>query len=133
MKILLKKFLIFNIIFLIPLLLYPQKRYSVDNKNSGGKRSVSIKYRIQKLKTNIISWRKAQKKNRLRKQQEKDKEKYKKKYQTEKVQKRMKRSKRKADRYNNKKPRYNFFERLYIKFNAKFGRKKKGNTKDIKD
>ena len=116
----------------MPLLLYPKQRYSVDKRKVKKNRSVSIQYKFKMLKINIISRIKATKKDRLEKQQEKNKKKYKKKHQTKKVQKRMKRSKHKANRYNKGKPQYNFFERLYIKFNAKFGKKKKGNTKNTK-
>ena len=128
MKLFLKKFLIFNVIFLLPLFIYPQQRYSVDNKSSIKKRSLSIKDKVSMLKANLISWQKAQKKKKYEKQQAKDVDEYKKKKQTKKVQERMKRSKRKANRNNKKKPRYNFFERLSFKFKAKFKIKDKGET-----
>lgn len=130
MKLSLKKLLILNVIFLLPLLLYPQQRYSIDYKKSQKKRSVGIKYKIATLKADIISWKKVRKKKKIKNQHANDVKKYRKTKQTKKVQKRMKRSKRKAKRYNDKKPQYNFFERLYYKFKAKFIKKEKKETKN---
>ena len=113
---------------MLPLFIYPQQRYSVDNKSKVKNRRVNLKHRIEQFKISMANWKAQNKKNRHEKQQKKDVEKYKEKKQTKKVQERMKCSKHKADRYNKKKPRYNFFERMYFKYKNVFKRKEKEET-----